>query len=77
MPPLPEGEEDNAAEVLGIALKTVVAPVHRCYETYRKLEISGGSEDIGRSTFHPLHCLWQGKIVGYEANQGAAVSAGR
>ena len=30
MPSLPEGEEDNAAEVLGIALKTVVAPVHRC-----------------------------------------------
>ena len=58
------------AEVPGIALKTVVAPVHRCYETYIKSEISGGSEDIGSSSlgskFRPLHCQRQGKIVGYE-----------
>ena len=33
-PSLPEGEEDNAGEALGIALKTVVSPVHRCYKTF-------------------------------------------
>jgi hypothetical protein len=30
-PSLPEGEEDHAGGGLGIVLKTVVAPVHRCY----------------------------------------------
>ena len=35
-PSLPEGEEDNAGRGPGIALKTVVAPVRRCYLHFSK-----------------------------------------